>query len=50
MTSGTLLWLVIFGVSVLLFFGVAVIIAIHGVGDLRRLLRGEGGKDDTRSR
>jgi hypothetical protein len=49
-TSGITLWLVIFGVSVLLFFGVALIIAIHGVGDLRRLLRGERGNDETHSR
>jgi hypothetical protein len=38
MTAGTLVWLIIFAVSAAMFFIVAGIVAIKGVGDLRDLL------------
>ena len=50
MTAGMIFWLVMFFLSAVLFFGVAVFIGIHGVGDLRRLLRGSHRDDGPRSR
>jgi len=38
MTTGALFWLVLFGVAALVFFGIALIVAIRGVSDLRYLL------------
>jgi hypothetical protein len=37
-TAG-IVWLVIFAVAALTFFGVAVVVSVKGVGDLRHLLR-----------
>ncbi len=38
MNGGALFWLIVFGVSALLFFAVALVVTIRGVGDLRDLL------------
>jgi hypothetical protein len=38
MTIGILIWLIIFTVASLLFFGIAAIIAVLGMRDLRLLL------------
>jgi hypothetical protein len=50
MTAGTIFWLVTLFLATVLFFGVAVIIGIRGVGDLRRLLNGLHKQDDSRPR
>ena len=50
MTAGIVFWLVMFFLAVLLFFGVATVIAIRGADDLRRLLRDSRGPDDSRLR
>jgi hypothetical protein len=39
MTAGALLWLLIFGVCGGLFFGIAVVVTLRGIGDLRELLK-----------
>ncbi|MBI5471895.1 MAG: hypothetical protein HY961_06075 [Ignavibacteriae bacterium] len=39
MTLGTTIWIVIFAVSALVFFGIAAIISVYGTKDLRNLLR-----------
>ncbi|MBI3006309.1 MAG: hypothetical protein HYY49_12990 [Ignavibacteriales bacterium] len=39
MTPATLFWIIVFSLAVLLFFGVAVVITVVGIGDLRDLLR-----------
>ncbi len=38
MTTGTLIWLCIFGIAALLFFGTAFVIMVVGIGDLKDLL------------
>lgn len=39
MTTGSLIWLIIFAISVAVFFTVAAIISVKGFSDLRDLLR-----------
>lgn len=39
MSMGAWIWLIIFSISALLFFGVAAITGIKGVGELLELLR-----------
>ncbi len=39
MTLGATIWLVIFSISALVFFGIAAIISVYGMKDLRSLLR-----------
>ncbi|MEW6509886.1 MAG: hypothetical protein AB1428_02885 [Bacteroidota bacterium] len=39
MSGGVIVWLVLFGVSTLLFFGIAAVVAVRGLGELRDLLR-----------
>jgi len=39
MTAGALFWLLLFGIAALVFFGIAVVVTIRGVGDLRDLLK-----------
>jgi hypothetical protein len=36
----TAVWLIVFGISALLFFGTALFIAIAGAGDIRKLFSG----------
>lgn len=50
MTTGMIFWLVTFFLAALLFFGVAAVIGIRGVGDLRRLLSASHKQDDSRPR
>jgi len=50
MTAGIIFWLVTFILAAVLFFGVAAVIGIRGVGDLRRLLNGLHKQDDSRLR
>jgi len=38
MTDGALFWLILFGVAALVFFGIALVVAIRGVSDVRDLL------------
>jgi len=38
MTEGALFWLVVLAVAALLFFGIALVVSVRGVGDLRNLL------------
>jgi hypothetical protein len=38
MTTGSLIWLIIFVVSVAVFFIVAAVVSVRGFGDLRDLL------------
>ncbi|MDP2887052.1 MAG: hypothetical protein Q8P51_18760 [Ignavibacteria bacterium] len=38
MTAGALFWLILFGIAALVFFGIALVVTIRGVGDLRDLL------------
>jgi hypothetical protein len=38
MTPAALFWLVLFGCSALLFFGIAFVVSVRGVSDLRDLL------------
>lgn len=38
MNTGTLIWLIIFAISATVFFIVAAIVSVKGVGDLRDLL------------
>ena len=47
MTAGALFWLFLFGVAALMFFGIALVVTIRGVSDLRDLLgsSGHGEKD-----
>jgi hypothetical protein len=39
MTGGGLFWLIMFGVSALLFFGIAAVVGVRGFFDLLDLLR-----------
>lgn len=39
MTPGSLLWLVLFGLAALLFFGIALVVSVRGMSDVRHLLR-----------
>jgi hypothetical protein len=39
MTAGALFWFLLFGIAALVFFGIAVVVTIRGVGDLRDLLK-----------
>jgi hypothetical protein len=38
MTTGALLWYIILGIAALVFFGIALVVSILGVGDLRDLV------------
>jgi len=38
MTTGALFWLLLFGIAALVFFGIALVVTIRGVSDLRDLL------------
>ena len=50
MTAGIIFWLVTFILAAVLFFGVAAVIGIRGVADLRRLLSASHKHDDSRPR
>jgi len=47
MTTGALFWLILFGIAALVFFGIALVVTIRGISDLRDLLGSSGrrGKD-----
>jgi len=38
MTAGALFWLILFGIAALVFFGIALLVTIRGLSDLRDLL------------
>lgn len=40
MTTGVIVWLAVAAVSAALFFGIASVVSIRGIKDLKRLLRG----------
>jgi len=42
MTTGAIVWMVIFGLSAACFFGVAAVVAVLGVNDVKDLLRRGG--------
>jgi len=39
MNGGALFWYIVGGVSALLFFGIAAVVAWRGIGELRELLK-----------
>lgn len=45
MTSGALFWFIVFALSAALFFGIALVVTVRGLGDLRDLLGGARGRD-----
>jgi hypothetical protein len=45
MTAGTVFWLAVAVASAILFFGIAAVVSIYGLKDLRRLL---GGTDEAK--
>lgn len=47
MSTGVLVWLIIFGIAAALFFVIAAVVGVKGVGDLRDLLRGARRNGDT---
>ncbi len=49
MTTGAIFWLIVFGISGLLFFGIALVVSIRGVGDLRDLLGSSGRRRHDRT-
>ena len=42
MTIGAQLWLILFCIAALVFFGIALVVTLRGVGDLRDLLGSSG--------
>lgn len=46
MTGGALFWLIVLAVAALVFFGIAGVVSIRGVGDLRDLLRRSSRRGD----
>ena len=46
MTDGALFWLIVCALSAALFFGIAVVVAIRGMGELRQLLSRTGKRKD----
>jgi hypothetical protein len=40
MTDAALVWLVVGGLCAVIFFGIAAVVSVYGIGDLRRLLHG----------
>jgi hypothetical protein len=47
MTAGAVFWLVVAAASATLFFGIAAVVSIYGLRDLRRLL---GGSEEAKTR
>ncbi len=47
MYNGAVVWLVIFALSAILFFGIAAVVAVKGLDDLKKLLRYSKRSDDT---
>ncbi len=39
MTPGALFWFIVFALSAALFFGIALVVTLRGLGDLRDLLK-----------
>ena len=39
MTDGAMIWFIVYGVATLTFFGIAAVVAIRGIGELRDLLK-----------
>jgi hypothetical protein len=38
MTDGALFWMIVFAVAALVFFGIALVVTVRGMSDLRELL------------
>jgi len=38
MTGGALFWFIVYGLCTAIFFGIAVVVAIRGIGEMRDLL------------
>jgi len=47
MTTGALFWLVLGGCAAAVFFGIALVVSVRGVGDLRHLLRSSRKHEDA---
>lgn len=39
MDRGAVVWLIVFALAAIIFFGIAAVVAVKGLGDLQRLLR-----------
>jgi hypothetical protein len=48
MTTGALFWTILFAISAVLFFGIAIVVSIGGISDLRDLL-GKSGRRKTKA-
>jgi hypothetical protein len=48
MTTGATFWLILGGCGAVVFFGIALVVSIRGVGDLRDLLRSTGKQHEKR--
>jgi hypothetical protein len=46
MTDGALFWLIVSAVAAVLFFGIAIVVSIRGMGELRQLLSRTGKRKD----
>ena len=46
MTEAALFWYIVGGVSALLFFGIAAVVTVRGMGELRELLERGGKRGD----
>lgn len=40
MTEGAFIWFIVCAISALLFFGIAAVVTVRGIGELRDLLKG----------
>lgn len=45
MTVGTVVWLIVAAIAAALYFGIAAVVSVYGIKDLRKLL---GGADQAR--
>ena len=50
MNNAVIVWLLVFAVAALLFFGVAAVVSVKGFADLLDLLRNAGPKKDVGSK
>jgi hypothetical protein len=49
MNSGAIFWMILLVISALLFFGVAIVVAIRGARELKELLKGTETSPTARS-
>jgi len=46
MTTGAIVWMVVFGVSAACFFCIAAVVSVLGVRDVKDLLRRDGSREE----